>query len=323
MVGADRGSDHRAGAEEEHLNTDIVTSFVTVARTEGYTAASRELNLNQSTVYQHVRQLERLLEASLVRQVGKRVVLTEEGRLVLPHALGLMEQVRGLSHATLDDEGDLRPAVLDIIVGTTFGQSVLPSALVPFHRRFPNIHIQMAVVHDTSRIDDAVLKFGYDGGFHSSPSCRVGLLKEPVLRDELIVVASAEHILMRSRESVSAESLAAGGVVSYRSGFDLRALVERWAYSAGVMIPVIMELDSQVAMVSAAMAGAGPAIVSGRVAAPFLESSRLAMRQLEPPIYRDWFHVHRDGGAVPKAMGQLVSEITKLGMSDDTHQPAG
>lgn len=294
------------------MNTEVVKSFIMVARSEGYTSAARELNLNQSTVYQHVRQLEKTIGVRLVQQSGKRVILTDEGKLVLPRAIAMLDELTGMMHATVDQGGDLRSVGLDIAVGTTFGQSILPKALVKFHHKFPNIQIQMAVIHNTQRIDDAILKSGYDGGFHSSAGWRKGLNKVPVLADTLVFIQRRDVYIDQSLKVMTPQSLMSTGIVSYRNGYEFRSLIDQWASHAKINIPIIMELDSQIAIVNAVLAGAGPAIVSLKVVEPFLSGDSLLHLPLSPVLTRDWVFVHRSAGIVPRALAELVREVERL-----------
>src|SRR5512147_108562 len=86
----------------EWLNYHHLLYFWTVARTGGVSAASAELRLAQPTISGQLRALEDALGEKLFHRVGRRLELTDVGRMVYRYAdeiftLGreLMDAVRG------------------------------------------------------------------------------------------------------------------------------------------------------------------------------------------------------------------------------------
>src|SRR2546425_8433310 len=66
-----------------------VEIFLAVARAKNFTRAAETLHLSQSTLSQHVRELEDELGVSLFDRLGRAVTLTEAGRLLEDHATRL------------------------------------------------------------------------------------------------------------------------------------------------------------------------------------------------------------------------------------------
>ncbi len=86
----------------EWLNYHHLLYFWTMARTGGLGPASEELRLSPSTISAQIHRLEATLSEKLLRQSGRRLVLTEMGRLVYGYAdeifstgREMMEAVRG------------------------------------------------------------------------------------------------------------------------------------------------------------------------------------------------------------------------------------
>jgi LysR family transcriptional activator of nhaA len=84
------------------LNYHHLLYFRTVVRAGGLTAAAEELRLSPSTVSSQVRRLEESLSEKLLRRSGRRLVLTEMGRVVYDYAdeifstgREMLEAVRG------------------------------------------------------------------------------------------------------------------------------------------------------------------------------------------------------------------------------------
>ena len=79
--------------------------FHAAADTGGFTHASRALRLSQSTVSQHIRQLEDDLGCQLFMRVGKRVLLTEAGQLLREHCERILQDVKSAEMAIQDLNG--------------------------------------------------------------------------------------------------------------------------------------------------------------------------------------------------------------------------
>ncbi|HSD67217.1 MAG TPA: LysR family transcriptional regulator, partial [Vicinamibacteria bacterium] len=86
----------------EWLNYHHLLYFWTVVRTGGLGPASEELRLSPSTISAQIHRLEAVLAEQLLRKSGRRLALTEMGRLVYGYAdeifstgREMMEAVRG------------------------------------------------------------------------------------------------------------------------------------------------------------------------------------------------------------------------------------
>lgn len=303
------------------MNTDLLRSFVEVARNQSYTKAARTLYVSQPAVYQHVHTLEQILGATLVRQAGKRVVLTIEGKIVLEQAVKILTEVGELLNSVLLDEHASRSSQLEIAVGTTFGQTVLPRALRGFRDRYPRIAIRAAVLHNTDEIDELVLRLGYDGAFHSDERPRNGLEKDPLLTDTLMGIVPTSHPLA-TKSSLSPIDIVPYGLIWYSKPYVLRRRIETWAAEQGVALPTAIELDSQTAMVTAVAAGAGVTIASELSALPFINSREVKPIPLAPPLRRQWFFVHRAAVPVPRALSRLVETLAATTTGTEPDQPS-
>mgnify|MGYP006342568555 FL=1 len=76
--------------------------FVAVARSGSTTAASAEIALSQSATSSAVNELERLLSLRLFDRAGKRLLLNDNGRALLPRALALLDGAAGIEQMSRD-----------------------------------------------------------------------------------------------------------------------------------------------------------------------------------------------------------------------------
>lgn len=90
------------------LNYQHLRYFHVVAREGGVTAAAERLNVSQSAVSVQLRKLEERLGHALFDRVGKRLVLTEAGRIALDYADTVFEAGEELLGTLRDRPADRR-----------------------------------------------------------------------------------------------------------------------------------------------------------------------------------------------------------------------
>jgi DNA-binding transcriptional LysR family regulator len=76
---------------------DWFVSFVSVVEHGGFSAAAQALYRSQSRISTHVAELEKLLDVRLFDRTQHPVVLTAEGRALLPHARGMLRHLQAAS----------------------------------------------------------------------------------------------------------------------------------------------------------------------------------------------------------------------------------
>ena len=85
-----------------------LTIFVAVADQGSMSAAASSLYLSQPTVSQAIRELEKHYNGLLFERLGKKLYLTERGRLLLPQARSLIQQFRQIEELMLNQGQSLR-----------------------------------------------------------------------------------------------------------------------------------------------------------------------------------------------------------------------
>ncbi len=120
------------------MDTHFLQSFVMVIDCGSMAEAARRLNLTPAAVAARVKSLEEGLGTALVRRAGRTVKATEAGMKVLPHARGVLRDVRDLHAIATDDAplGELRIGV---------SSSSLTGVLPPILRKLYECHPRLAV----------------------------------------------------------------------------------------------------------------------------------------------------------------------------------
>ncbi len=274
----------------DNLTIRQLRVFCTVARLLSYTRAAEELGCQQPTVSALVAALERATQLTLLEQRGKHLTLTDEGRELYAHAKQVVAAAdeawwvmaeRRVSVTTVS-----RP--LRVAADTTVGTYVLPRLLGAFHRRHPNVALQLSVANRAA-VRACLLAGEVDLVIAGRPPEVDGLVAEPFLANPLVAVASPEHVLV-GQSQVTLARLAEEVFLLREEGSGTRAAVEEVFEVAGIPLKVGMVLGHVEAIKRAVAAGLGVSVISALAVKREVQYRTLAILDVEQfPIQRRWY----------------------------------
>jgi DNA-binding transcriptional LysR family regulator len=123
------------------LPPELLRSFVVVAQTGSFTAASERVSLSQSTVSQHIRRLEDLLDRPLFERDTRNVRLTESGEALHRYAVRILEM---MDEAVLSVCGPPLSGKVRLGMSEDFASTHLPDALGSFIQRNPEVELEIS-----------------------------------------------------------------------------------------------------------------------------------------------------------------------------------
>ncbi len=264
--------------------------FCTVARLLSYTRAAEELGCQQPTVSALVAELEQATQLTLLEQRGKHLILTDEGRELYAHAQQVVAAADEAWWAMAERRGNVmtvsRP--LRVAADTTVGTYVLPRLLGAFHRRHPNVALQLSVANRAA-VRASLLAGEVDLAIAGRPPEVDGLLAEPFLANPLVAVASPEHVLV-GQNRVTLARLAEEVFLLREEGSGTRAAVEEVFEVAGIPLKVGMVLGHVEAIKRAVAANLGVSVLSELAVKREVQYRTLAILDVEYfPIQRRWY----------------------------------
>lgn len=228
--------------------------FRAVARHRSFTAAAVELHLTQSAVSVQVRALGGVLGTPPFELIGKKVHLTDAGRLLEVYASRMEGWLREMSQdfAAFREDGT---GLVRIGASTSVGTYYLPSLLAEFSARYPRVKITLAI-ENSAQIEERLLTNDFDLGFIGTAGASRDIVSEPFLEDEIFFSAGPGHPLARAR-SIPPERLSKERIVIREVGSATRATMEALLNRQGVVFPHTMELGSVEAIKQVVMSGLG------------------------------------------------------------------
>jgi DNA-binding transcriptional LysR family regulator len=269
-----------------HWNLHRLRIFATVARHLSFTKAATELAIAQPALSHQVKALEQELGVELFERRGRRIELTEPGRLIAATSGEVLQRLDEAARGLTDLELGARGSV-DVAADTTSGIYAVPTALGAFHRAQPAVEITLHV-HNRTEVLRQLSEWACDVAVMADPPHAIGLDVFPFLSDLLVVIAPPDHPLA-GRQAVPLAEVARERFLVREQGSGTRAATERLFARAGLSVDVAMELGSTGAIKRAVAAGLGVAVVSLWSVDLELDSNLLAVVDAVGfPIERRW-----------------------------------
>ena len=123
------------------LPPELLRSFVAVAQTGSFTAASERVHLTQSTVSQHIRRLEELLDRPLFERDTRNVRLSPHGEGLHRYAVRILEL---MDEAIASVCGPPLSGKVRLALSEDFALTHLSAALASFVQRNPDVELAIA-----------------------------------------------------------------------------------------------------------------------------------------------------------------------------------
>ncbi|MFD8498811.1 LysR family transcriptional regulator [Amycolatopsis sp. NPDC059657] len=169
------------------MTLDEIEAFVCIAEVGGYTEAARRLDRSQPAISRRIHELEQSLDAKLFERVGRRMVLTDAGHALLPHAEAALAAVRDGERAVRDRSRGALPLRLAIV--GTLADSHIVDALREFTAKAA---IAVDLRTATSREVSALVRSGEaDLGLRYRADAKLESI--PLGEEKLYVVVPASH----------------------------------------------------------------------------------------------------------------------------------
>jgi len=267
------------------MTLDQLRIFVAVAEREHLTQGARVLNLTQSAVSSAITTLEARYATKLFDRIGRRIALTDAGKLFLVEARAVLARAAA-AEAVLSDLSGLARGSLALMASQTVANYWLPPLIQRFRREHPGITVSLAIGNTetvSAAIHDGAADLGFIEGEIDDPALAMTALDE----DELVIVVPTGHPW--AENTPSTKELSQGAWVLREAGSGTRAMFEAALPAFGLRaddLTVALELPSNEAICAAVSAGAGATAISRLVAANAIAAGRLATVALPLPKRR-------------------------------------
>lgn len=274
------------------MNVSQLRTFIAVVDHGSFSEAARALGISQPAVTMQIQALEADIAATLLDRGYRKVLLTEAGHALLPHARKVLAEIDDARHS-IDAVSTTVSGRLAVAASTTPGQYLLPRLLGGFLRQFPEVGVTLRV-YDSADVVAHVEAGEADLGMTGAEVHGARVTYEHLGTDDLTLICPPDHRLA-SHEPVSFAELTGELFIVREQGSGTRMAAEDVIRRAGVdpgELDVVMELGTNEAIVSAVEGGMGLGIVSLQVARKALDLGTVGqVRGAGFPVARPLFLV--------------------------------
>lgn len=292
------------------VDVQTLRLLVAVAERGSIGAAARENGMTQPAASARLREFEARWRVSVLDRSPGGSRLTADGEAVVSWARTLLHEVDTVRSSLLA-LGEERRAGVSVAASLTIAELILPRWLAELRARRPQVSPRLFVVNSDT-VAAKVRGDEVDVGFVETTDVPGDLARQVVGHDTLAVVVAPGHPWARRRTPLTRDELQAGAYVLREPGSGTRSTFEA---ALRQQPTVVLEASSTSALVGAAAAGVGPAVVSRRAVAADVEQGRLVIVPAALDMRRPLTAIWRRGRRLADAASDLVliaTEATRL-----------
>ncbi|WP_299452357.1 LysR family transcriptional regulator [uncultured Pigmentiphaga sp.] len=310
--------------ETPRLTLRQLQIFAAVADAGSTSAAAGAVALSQSAASAALNDLERALGMSLFDRVGKRLVLNDNGRELLPQARELLDRAAAIERWARDDQGHV--GLLRIGASTTIGNYVLPTLLAGFQRDLeasgqPHWTAHVAIAN-TLAIATQVVNFELDLALVEGPCEQPELNVEPWLTDELVIVAGARDPIVPVSGIVPTEQLREATWLLREEGSGTREIIREALTPHLLHMKSGIEFGNSEAIKRAAASGLGITCLSRWVVDDMLKSGELVeLPTALPKLMRSFYLISHARKQATPGVRRLTAYLRGFAQSSTPGRP--
>lgn len=275
-----------------HVELHQLKTFYYVANYLNFSKAAEKVSLSQPAVSRQIEALESYFKLPLFNRAGKRVELTDPGRRLLQYT----ERILLLTEETekaMNSLNNLESGEINVGSGTTIGNYILPSLVIEFQQKFPNIQLNLIIDKTISIIEK--LKEGNLDMAIIAKSISYPELNYKSLLEEEIGLFGATDFTKNYTAIKELKQLSNSTFLLRRQGSNTRENVERFFKEENFKPERVIEFDTNEAIKQGIIKGYGIGFLSEHVTKYELKFNLLVPIKLEKACHRNFSLVYSKG----------------------------
>ncbi|HHB2650310.1 TPA: LysR family transcriptional regulator [Bacillus cereus] len=253
--------------------------FLAVSKELHFTKAAEKLNISQPSLSQQIRSLEHEVGMPLFDRIGKKISLTEAGRILLLHSKTIFHEIEQARSAIQDLNG-LQQGSLTIGSLLTVVNYLLPPAILNFNNLYPNIKLSVLGLR-TGDIREKLLQNELDIGITFLPVQDKEIISTPLYKSELIIVVPTGHQLAEHNH-VSIAELQNYPLILLPKNFFLTELITSHCQKFNFKPKPILEISTMESLIQMVSKGMGITVLP-KPYIDFLQNKNIQAIKIENP----------------------------------------
>lgn len=223
------------------INLNHLRIFYYVAKNLSFTKAARDLCITQPAVTAQIRAFENHLNMKLFKKKGRNIFLTSESDILYEYAVKIFKTEQEIEKA-IDDIKQLKIGILHLGAAKTYARYFMPFLMSSFLRSYPNIRINLSEGSSQEMIH-SLLNFKNEIAIIAQTEDNPDVCFIPFSREDLVVILSPKHRLVRKKAILFAELLDEP-IIMKEIGSGTRKLVNELFDQRKVTPKILMETNN-------------------------------------------------------------------------------
>lgn len=224
------------------MDTKQLKTFRAIAKNLSFSKTAEELNFAQSTVSAQIKSLENELQLTLFDRLGKKVVLTNEGKSVLQYA-NRFREIEEEFIASLKNKNEIR-GELNIFAPNTICVYHLPRLLTDFRNKHSQVNFKLRAHPGTTQALEELRSGNIDLMLvmeeeFSDPDFNITSIRT----EEIIFICHKNHPLA-GRSNLELNDLIHENFILTEPTCGYRSLITREFLKLGIKLDPVMWFDN-------------------------------------------------------------------------------
>ena len=297
------------------MNTRSFVTFKTILETGSFQKAANKLNYTQSTITFQIKQLEDELALKLFEKIGRKMVLTQAGRDILPYVdtiLQGVEQIENYGKSLSEITGSLKIAIPD---------SILIYQMQPFIQAFlheaPGVQL---IIHSlqSGEINQSVLNGTDDIGVNCEKSSYPESIVHKKLGTYNALLIAAPYTKSSLLDFITPNQRKPFSLICNEPDGYYQLDMDQYLAKKDIIVYPYMKVQSIEAVKQCVMNHLGMAVVPAYSVVNELKNGSLiqAKTELDEKIYHSVYLYHKNKWISPQM--ELAFELLKKYMGTDS-----
>jgi len=260
------------------LNFNQLRVFCLAARHENFTIAAEKLYITQPAVTAQIKLLESACNMKLFKKRGRKVYLSDEGKILYSYVRKIFEYEKELEHI-IEDMRELKRGVLRLGTTKTYARYFMPWIVTRFRETYPDIKIHL---DEGSSQDMALSLVGFQNeiAIIAKAEGHPDVYFLPFSKEELVLITAPDHPLA-GKNAVAFDQISREPIIMKEIGSGTRRLVNQLFAGNQCTPDVLMETSNTEFIKQLVQRGDGISFLVRQAVAVELEEGRLGSATLK------------------------------------------
>lgn len=223
------------------MDLKTIKTFKTIISENGFVNASYKLGCTQSTVTFHVQQLEQELGIKLFEKIGRKMVLTQDAKDIMPlleDILLSLEQIKNYKKDSNEITGKLKIAMPETLLIYK-----MQEVLKEFKQKAPNVELSIQGMNCYD-VRQQLLKGNIDLGIHYDVAKYMDSIVSKKLQDFSLTLVASANLMKKYQNFTEENKIKPTAIVSNHPRALYKEYFDKYLESKRIILQNTLEVGS-------------------------------------------------------------------------------